>query len=213
MTLTIRTRLTLWYSLVMLATLAASRHVVLSVVHMRLGLNRIDRGLDGNLVTARIGIDHELDEGLDMRQGMADSLSELELPGSGVAFLDAEGMVLGTRASGVATPAAAALRQASETPVSIVVDGQALRIRAAVHARRGYAVRVVVWTSLAPFHAERATVMRTLWQSMPVGLLLAAVGGWVIGWRVLAPLSRMVRQANAIDDRRLDAPAHRAGHG
>ena len=204
MTLAIRTRLTLWYSLVMLATLAASG-TVLSVVHMRVGLNRVDRGLDGNLVTARIGIDHELDEGLDMRQGTADSLSELELPGSGVAFLDAQGVVLGTRASGVATPAAATRRQAGETPVSIVVDGQAVRIRAAVHARRGYAVRVVVWTSLAPFYAERATVMRTLWQSMPVGLLLAAVGGWVIGWRVLAPLSRMVRQANAIDDRRLDA--------
>jgi two-component system, OmpR family, sensor kinase len=63
----------------------------------------------------------------------------------------------------------------------------------------------VVWTSLAPFSADRATVMRTLWLAMPVGLLLAAVGGWLIGWRLLSPLSSMVRQANAIDDRRLDA--------
>jgi signal transduction histidine kinase len=39
---------------------------------------------------------------------------------------------------------------------------------------------------------------------MPVGLLFAAVGGWLIGWRLLAPLSGMARQANAIDDRRLD---------
>ena len=45
---------------------------------------------------------------------------------------------------------------------------------------------------------------RTLWVAMPVGLLLAAVGGWVIGWRLLAPLAGMARQANAIDDRRLD---------
>jgi len=44
-----------------------------------------------------------------------------------------------------------------------------------------------------------------LWLAMPAGLLLAAAGGWVIGWRLLAPLSSMVRQANAIDDRRLDA--------
>ena len=99
MALTIRTRLTLWYSLVMLATLVAGG-TVLSVVHMRLGLNRIDRGLEGNLVTATIGIDHELDEGLDLRQGTTDALSELELPGSGVAILDSQGAVLGTRASG-----------------------------------------------------------------------------------------------------------------
>ena len=204
MTLTIRTRLTLWYSLVMLATLVATA-TFLSVVHMRVGLNRVDRGLADNLVTAEIGVEHELDEGLDIRQGAADSLSELELPGSGVAIVDAQGALLGARASGVATPAAATLRQATELPVSVDVEGQAVRMRAAAQVHRGYAFRLVVWTSLAPFRAERATVMRTLWLAMPVGLLLAAVGGWVIGWRVLAPLSRMVRQANAIDDRRLDA--------
>src|SRR6185436_3596386 len=71
----------------------------------------------------------------------------------------------------------------------------------------------VVWTSLAPFSAERATVMRTLWLAMPVGLLLAAVGGWLIGWRLLSPLSSMVRQANAIDDRRLDARLSVPGTG
>jgi heavy metal sensor kinase len=203
-TLTIRTRLTLWYTLVMLATLAGSG-TVLSIVHLRLGLNRLDRGLEGNLVTARIGIDHELDEGLDIRQGAADSLAELELPGSGVAILDAQGAVLGTRASGVPTPRDGTLRDAGSEPISMGIDGHAVRMRAAPHARRGYAFRLVVWTSLAPFDAERATVMRTLWLAMPVGLLLGAVGGWLIGWRLLAPLSRMVRQANAIDDRRLDA--------
>jgi signal transduction histidine kinase len=65
-------------------------------------------------------------------------------------------------------------------------------------------MRLVVWSSLMPFEAERATLMRTLWVAMPVGLLLAVAGGWVIGWRLLSPLSDMARQANAIDDRRLD---------
>jgi heavy metal sensor kinase len=203
-TFTIRARLTLWYSLVMLATLIAAA-TVLSVLHMRLGLNRLDRGLASNLVTAEIGVYHELDEGLDMRQGATDALSELELPGSGVAILAAQGAVLATRASGVPTPVEAMLRGADAQPVSAIVEGQAVRMRATSHARRGYTFRIVVWTSLAPFDAERATVMRTLWLAMPVGLLLAAVGGWVIGWRLLAPLSSMVRQANAIDDRRLDA--------
>ena len=204
MALTIRTRLTLWYSLVMLATLVAGG-TVLSIVHMRLGLNHVDRGLEGNLVTAAIGIDHELDEGLDLLQGAADALSELELPGTGIAILDSQGAVLGTRASGIPTPPETTLRAVDVQPITVVLQAHPLRARAISHEHRGYACRLVVWTSLVPFHAERATVLRTLWLSMPVGLLLATAGGWIIGWRLLAPLSSMVRQANAIDDRRLDA--------
>ena len=63
----------------------------------------------------------------------------------------------------------------------------------------------VVWTSLAPLGAERATVRRTLLLAMPAGLLLATIGGWLVGWRVLAPLSSMARQVNAIDDRALES--------
>jgi heavy metal sensor kinase len=201
---TIRARLTIWYSLVMLLTLVAAA-LVLSAVHRRLGLNRIDRGLEGNLVTARIGLDHELDEGLTLPQGVEDALSELELPGSGVAILDRNGRLLRARASGVATLPESALGLASLESLSIPADGGAVRIRAIDHERRGNRLRLVVWSSLAPFDAERATLMRTLWLAMPVGVLFAAVGGWVIGWRLLAPLSSMARQANAIDDRRLDS--------
>ena len=75
---------------------------------------------------------------------------------------------------------------------------------AAQHVRGGQTVTEVVWTSLAPFDAERATVKRTLAVALPAGLLLATVGGWVVGWRALAPLSSMARQANAIDGRVLD---------
>ncbi len=138
------------------------------------------------------------------RHATDDALSELELPGSAVAVLTGEGALLGARASGVATLPEATLRRAGAEPASIPIDGDTVRMRALDHARRGYALRLVVWQSLSPFEVERATVMRTLWVAMPVGLLLAAVGGWVIGWRLLAPLSGMVRQANTIDDRRLD---------
>lgn len=203
MTLTIRARLTIWYSLVTLLTLVAAA-LVLSAVHRRLGLNRIDRGLDDNLVTVRIGIDHELDEGLDLRHAVSDALSELELPGTGVAILDAQGALVAARGSGVVTLPESTLRLASTAAHSVPVDGGAVRIRATDHERDASRLRVVVWSSLAPFDAERATVKRTLWVAMPVGLLLAAVGGWVIGWRLLAPLAGMARQANAIDDRRLD---------
>ena len=123
MTLTIRARLTIWYSLVTLLTLVAAA-LVLSAVHRRLGLNRIDRGLDDNLVTVRIGIDHELDEGLDLRHAVSDALSELELPGTGVAILDAQGALVGARSSGVVTLPESTLRLASAAAQSVPVDGE-----------------------------------------------------------------------------------------
>ena len=98
MALTIRTRLTLWYSLVLFVTLAATA-VALVIVHSRLGLNRIDRGLADTLVTVSNGLDHELDEGLDLPHAVADALSELEVPGTGVAILDSAGTLRGARAS------------------------------------------------------------------------------------------------------------------
>ena len=59
MALTIRSRLTLWYSLVLFATLAATA-IALVIVHSRLGLARIDRGLADTLITVSNGLDDSI---------------------------------------------------------------------------------------------------------------------------------------------------------
>jgi two-component system, OmpR family, sensor kinase len=202
--LTIRARLTVWHSLVTCATLAATA-VALVVVHSRLGLNRIDRGLGDILVTVTTGLNHEFDEGADTTQAVGDALAELEIPGTGIAILDGAGRLVGARASAVAMLPEAAMRQVAGQPLSFTLSQGAVRALASSDTRRGDAITKVVWTSLAPFDAERATVRRTLYIAMPVGLLLVAAGAWVVSWRTLAPLSTMARQANAIDDRLGDA--------
>jgi heavy metal sensor kinase len=202
--LTIRARLTLWYSLVVLATLLATA-IVLSVLHQRLGLSRIDAELDGNVVTVSNWVDHEFEEGLDPRSHMAPALVELELPGVGVSIVGADGRALGTGATGVGTPSSAALAAATEQPATVATPSGAVRIRSGAHTFGQYTLRLVVWTSLDAFSGERATLHRTLWLAMPAALLFAAAGGWLIGWRALAPLSTMARDVNAIDDRRLDS--------
>ncbi|MEO7270370.1 MAG: ATP-binding protein [Vicinamibacterales bacterium] len=204
MATTIRARLTLWYSLVLFVTLAATA-VALVALHARLGLNRIDRELADTLVTVSHGLDHELDEGLDLPHAVADALTELEVPGTGVAILDPAGAIVGARASAVALLLDAQIRQMAAGPGPQTLNDGGVRARAAPHQRGGYTMTQVVWTSLAPFDAERATVRRTLFLAMPAGLLLAALGGWAVCWRALAPLSAMARQANAIDDRALAA--------
>src|SRR4051794_22522949 len=176
--LTIRSRLTLWYSLVLFATLAATA-IALVIVHSRLGLQRIDRGLADTLVTVSNGLQVELDEGLDVPHAVSDALSELEVPGTGVAMLDPAGTILGAGVSAVPMLLDAQLRQVAGGTTPLTLDDGAVRARAAVHGRGGVAVTEVVWTSLAPFEAERATVRRTLALALPAGLLLATVGGWV----------------------------------
>jgi len=204
MALTIRTRLTVWYTLVLFVTLAATA-VALIVLHARLGLNRIDRGLADTLVTVRYGLDHEFDEGLDLAPAVADALSELEVPGTGVAILDPAGRVVGARASAVSMLQQQQIGEVAAAAGPLTLNDGGVRARATPHTHGAQAVIAVVWTSLAPFEAERATVRRTLLLVMPAGLLLAALGGWAVSWRALSPLAAMAQQAHAIDDRLLDA--------
>ena len=63
----------------------------------------------------------------------------------------------------------------------------------------------MVWTSLVPFDREHATVQNTIRASIPFAALAALVGGWLIVWRALRPLSQMAAVADSIDRRRFDA--------
>ena len=136
MTLTIRTRLTLWYSVVLFVTLAATG-VALVVLDARLGVNRVDRSLADTLVTVSNGLDHEFDEGLDVARAVADALSELEVPGTGVAILDPSGAVVGARASAVQMLSPAQLRQGPGAPLTLADGG----VRARAAALRGATTR------------------------------------------------------------------------
>jgi hypothetical protein len=59
-------------------------------------------------------------------------------------------------------------------------------------------VRVAVWKSLASFEWERARLRRALWLGVPLALLVASIGGWIVGDRGLRPLAETARQAEAI---------------
>jgi hypothetical protein len=202
--LSIRARLTLWYTLVTLSVLVLNA-ALLSAVHSRMGLGRIDRELDGNITTVATGIRYELDHGLNVREAVEDTLAELELPGTGTAVIDGNGTVVGSHASAVPSLSAAVLAASTSRPVSLGTANGDVRVRSFEEVHRRHFYRVVVWTSLTPFAAERSTLLRTLWLAFPFAAVLAAAGGWILGWRALKPLSEMAHQANTIDEHRLDA--------
>jgi signal transduction histidine kinase len=203
MTLSVRARLAVWYGVVMLAVLVVIG-VAVALVHLRLGLARIDAGLAGNITATAGVVSNELDEGLNLREAALDALGELELPGAGVAVLTPQREVLATRVSSAPAVPSEMLFRASDDAVSTVASGAAIRLRGMDRTHRGYEFRIVTWIPLAPFDEERTTVLKTIAFSVPIALLVAATGGWLLGWRSLRPLSAMAAHADRIDHRRID---------
>jgi two-component system, OmpR family, sensor kinase len=200
--LSIRARLALWYGAVMLVVLSVLA-VAVSWVHQRLVLEGIDDHLQGDIVAVSSVVANELDEGLDLRASALDALNELELQGSGVAILGPDRAILATRVSGAPVLAESIIASAAE-PASTTSAGAGVRIIATDRAYKEYRFRVVAWTLLAPFEAERIALQNTIRAIIPIAFLVAATGGWVLGWRALRPLSAMAAQADRIDHRRLE---------
>ena len=200
--LSIRSRLALWYGAVMLVVLSVLA-IAVSWVHQRLVLEGIDEHLDGHIVAVASVLANELDEGLDLQASALDVLKELELQGTGVAVLGPNRAILATRVSGAPTLPVATI-VAANGATSMTAGGAGVRVVASDRAHNAYQFRVVAWTLLAPFEAERVALQNTIRSIIPIAFLVAATGGWVLGWRALRPLAAMAAQADRIDHRRLD---------
>jgi signal transduction histidine kinase len=211
MDLSLRARLTLWYSVVLLAVLLAAGGAVVWL-HSTLGLARVDAELQREAATVNGLLRGEFDDTdpdpghpdeQDVASRVAEALQDLELPGAGVAIFARDGPALAVRASGVRALSPGeldGLPSIGSSPSSR--DG--LRLRQEMQRLPGLDVRVAVWKSLASFEWERARLRRALWLGVPLALLVASIGGWIVGYRGLRPLADMARQAEAITADRLD---------
>ena len=200
--LSIRARLALWYGVVMFVVLAVLA-VAVSWVHQRLVIEGIDEHLRDDIIAVTGVVANELDEGFDLGASALDALTELELRGTGVAVLNPQGVILATRVSGVSALPAAAILSAGN-PVSTAAAGSPVRLMASEQVHGTHRFRVVAWTLLALFEDDRLALQSTIRWMIPIALLAAATGGWVLGWRALRPLAAMATQADRIDHRRLD---------
>lgn len=202
--LSIRTRLTLWYSLIVFISLIGAGLSILWL-QARLGLARMDEELTAATVAAAGVLRTELNEGLSLEQGVRDLLEELNLSDEGFAVVTTSGSVLGStmaRGPGIAT---AAIATAGAMPSTVAGGSAGARIRAADFVHHGVRVRIVAWKSLAPLQAERRTLQRAMLLGIPLAVLLAGIGGLSIGRRSLQPLAEMAAQSTHIGSRNLDA--------
>lgn len=74
-------------------------------------------------------------------------------------------------------------------------------------------VRVVVASSTAPLEADLRALARTLATAGALLALLALVAGWLLSGRIVAPLARMARAAEAVREPTRDPPLDVPPHG
>jgi heavy metal sensor kinase len=204
MNLSIRARIAVSYGVV-IATVLLVVAVAVAAVHQRIGMARIDADLRADMQSVAGVVASEIDERSNLAVGAHEALYELELPGFGVMVLDQSGTPLATRVSGAPAVPIETLRGAAADAPPYTLAVEHVRLAASSWTHRDDHYRVVVWTSLVPFDREHATVQNTIRASIPFAALAALLGGWLIVWRALRPLSQMAAVADSIDRRRFDA--------
>ncbi len=200
----IRTRLAVSYGLVMVAVLTVLAYAV-GTVHERLGLARLDTDLTHAMRSAAGVVNSEITERRSLAAGALEAMIELELPGIGVSVLDEGGRELATRKDGAPALDPERRKHVIATDAPRTLEPERLRVAASRWRHRSDAYTVVVWTALAPLDRDHATVMNTVRIAIPIAALAALVGGWLIVWRALRPLSQTAAYADAIHPRHLDA--------
>lgn len=197
MTLAIRSRLAVWYAVV-LGLLLALFAGALYLAHSRSRIARVDDDLGraGALLGALI--DKDLEEGLTLSRASSDALEDIVMPGRSLAIFDERGALLSGAWPGLPVGVAAALGVKGEAWTSVDSPAGRFRVYQARHPTPIATFQVGVAESLAPVEIELETLRRTIGVGVLLALLVAAGGGRWIARAALRPLAVMAGEAGGI---------------
>ncbi len=203
MTLSIRTRLTLWYSAVVVLVLVTAA-VVGALAQARLGLQRLDDDLERSLATLEGVMRTEFSKGLSL-EGAADEASiEVVVPGRTLVLTRDDGSLLETWGLPLETAAIVQAPLVSRFATESTSAGEVRVLRKLVtDAKQPY--RAFVIASMDALDEQHAEMVRSMVAGVLIALVAAALGGWVIGRQTLRPLSQMADQASRIGAKDLEA--------
>ncbi len=197
MTLTLRARLTLWYTLALLAVMCLFAVDVLWV-QGRLGERRVDRELGGYATTIANILESEFAELATPADAAREATREVAAPGRAVAVLDADGRVLGANWGGLTLPPPWPAASGGARTWSAQTASGAWRIRAEPRTIGPATVVIVTASPLQDIHRERREVQEAMLVGVPIALVLAALGGLWLASVGLRPVAEMARQATEI---------------
>jgi signal transduction histidine kinase len=205
MTLSIRLRLTAWYSLVVVAVLVAGA-IAVAIVQQRLALERLDGELQRLMLTLQGVMRTEFSEGLDLQRAADEASIEVIAPDRTQVLVRPDGALLAMW--GQPFPRDWRPRPSPGALDTIVVGSRRFRVfsQSVTHQKERYSAAVIV--SLELLEAEHSELLLALGAGVIVALAVAAAGGLVVGYQTLRPLSDMATQAQAISERDLSARLH-----
>jgi heavy metal sensor kinase len=203
MAISLRTRLTLWYSALLLLALGLFSATVLWL-HWRLLTREVDRSLDALVTAAANMVAEELTEGDTLPLAAKEMMDVVPHGDYTIAVLDAAGApILALPAAlPVRSPADAAADSAPWTAKGF--DGRRWRLMQRSGAVRGQAFSVAIAAPLHALDAQWRTLVDASAIGVPFVLAVAAFGGWLLGRRGLRPLADIAEQARGVTARTPD---------
>jgi hypothetical protein len=206
MSLSLRARLTAWYSVLLVLTVAVFSAAVLWL-HWRLLLEQFDESLVSITATANNVVAEEVAELKDLGLA-ADEMAEIVQPaGYVVQVLDASGARLNRSPQSLpmslpSTGAMPGIDADARTVTS--ADGRAWRVIARSGSADGVRYVVAVGAPLDDVMGEWHTLLKACLIGIPIVVLFAVGGGWWLGRHGLRPLTAMSSEAQAITANTLD---------
>ena len=200
MRLTVRARLTLWYTAVLSLALVLCG-VLFYVLHTRSRLAQIDAELARAEALLSRAVSAELEEGQDLAAAAPEVVEDVEMPGLALALFDADGRILSGRWDGLPSTREVGESEPGRATATVATGAGRLRLLRVWHRQGDTTYGVGAAESLAPLDRELAGLRRTLLGSASFALLAAAGGGLWIARSALRPLARMAAQARQITDR------------
>ena len=199
MSLSIRGRLSLWYTAVLSLVLAVAAGAFYAI-HLRSRLAQVDQELEraGTLVARTVVT--ELEEAVEFGEATREAVETIAMPGRSVAIFDAAGHPIAGRWEGL-PQGEPALDEWGGPASTASTPAGAFRVHRARHTHKQIAFDVGVAESLAPIEKELAALRRALAGSVLFALLLAVFGGSWIARAALRPVTLMAAQARRITDR------------
>jgi signal transduction histidine kinase len=199
MPLSLRTRLTLWYSALLFVGMALFTATVLWL-HWRLVLRESDRSLERLCVMAANAVVEELGEGSTPLHAAGEVEAMVRNPEYAVAVLDSAGSPIHSASlrDGLVPASIATLPQSTFT---IEDRGRAWRMTSKRVAWNGDTFTVAIAAPMTPLVDQWNALLKACALGIPLVLVVAIGGGWILGRRGLQPLADMAVQAHAITDR------------
>ena len=194
--LSLRARLTLWYSLALFLVLALFGGLVVWQ-QGRIGMRRVDRELDAMAATLDNVLRDELTETGNRNAAAVEAIRTIAPRDDAMAILDEGGGVLAGEWHGLRLDPAISVR--NESPVWTAPGAAGgWRVHVVQTATSHGAFHLLVAAPLSDVLRERREAVEAMLIGIPIALLLAAAGGFWLAAIGLRPITGMATRAEAL---------------